>query len=65
MLGIQGDPRSSVVSQMCTPFPSELCLFLQLHPSKTGMGTMMPSLEGGEWIFDSVYDFHGCQHQSW
>lgn len=54
---------SSGLHKMCTHFPSRLCL--RLHYTKTGMGSMMPGLEGGEWIFDSVYGFHGCQHQSW
>lgn len=26
---------------------------------------MMLGLVAGEWIFDSVYGFRGCQHQSW
>lgn len=53
---------SSVINQMGTPFPSGLCL--KLHRINTGMGIVMPCLEAGEWIFDSVYSFCGCQQQS-
>lgn len=60
-LGGQGEPRSSVVSQMCTPFPSGQ--YVHLYHNKTGVGTRMPGLEGDESICDSVCGFRGCQHQ--
>lgn len=52
---------SSVINQMGTCFPSGL--FLELHAIKTGLDTVLPSLEADEWVFDSVYGFRGCQQQ--